>query len=78
MMIGNCFSQSGSQFSKDKENCKFFYFISPMDTMERPPIFRLPLIRFKENRGMLPALPDRSSNTYENTRRMVSNECAVP
>ena len=30
-MIGNCFSQSGRQFSKDKENCKFFYFISPME-----------------------------------------------
>lgn len=30
-MIGNCFFPSGSQSSKNKENCKFFYFISPIE-----------------------------------------------
>ncbi|MBF8276546.1 MAG: hypothetical protein HW390_1619 [Candidatus Brocadiaceae bacterium] len=29
-MIGNCFFLSGGQFSKNKENFKSFYFISPI------------------------------------------------
>ncbi|MCR4291539.1 MAG: hypothetical protein NUV76_01530 [Candidatus Kuenenia sp.] len=35
-MIGNCFSSSGGQFSKNKEDSKFFYFISPTEHQRTP------------------------------------------